>query len=223
MDQPFATFRYYYLSWVQLHELKLIEVGRETVGEENDLSIIEPDEGSVRDSGDSAHQPSLPEDDSFHDCDVEAKHSVERQRPTLTTRVEQSTDDADKVEHSIYIPQDTIGQALSTNQRHSGAGTPPEYYRPSTSSSARPGAVSVDSDYSPTAYQPHPVFPGLTSDSNSGKPLEDVSGKSLLPVSRKQGGIMSGSSLADTISSIWTRRNNTTEARGRKETSKDGE
>ena len=42
IDQPFATFRYYYRTWDQLRELGLLDLDHTGGGEENDLSVIEP-------------------------------------------------------------------------------------------------------------------------------------------------------------------------------------
>ncbi|CAO2653332.1 Nn.00g027430.m01.CDS01 [Neocucurbitaria sp. VM-36] len=48
VDQPFATFRYYYRTWDQLQNLGLLdEEWNGDAGEDNDLSIIEPNEASV--------------------------------------------------------------------------------------------------------------------------------------------------------------------------------
>ncbi|KAJ4361806.1 hypothetical protein N0V83_010747 [Neocucurbitaria cava] len=44
IDQPFATFRYYYRTWDQLRDLGLLDEEWNRAGEENDLSIIEPNE-----------------------------------------------------------------------------------------------------------------------------------------------------------------------------------
>ncbi|KAH6875611.1 hypothetical protein BKA58DRAFT_428055 [Alternaria rosae] len=45
IDQPFATFRYYCRNWDQLRELGLLDQNRGGAGEENDLPVIEPNEG----------------------------------------------------------------------------------------------------------------------------------------------------------------------------------
>ncbi|KAF3031986.1 hypothetical protein E8E11_000743 [Didymella keratinophila] len=51
VDQPFATFQYHYRTWDQLRELGLLDKYY-TESEVNDLSIIEPSDGSVT-GGDS--------------------------------------------------------------------------------------------------------------------------------------------------------------------------
>ena len=42
IDQPFATFRYYYRTWDQLRDLGLLDQDHTGGGVENDLSVIEP-------------------------------------------------------------------------------------------------------------------------------------------------------------------------------------
>jgi hypothetical protein len=69
VDQPFCTFRYYYRTWEQLKDLGLLEDKWHGEAEENDLSVIEPYEGSVRDEGASSdkHQSGDSLDDVFVD------------------------------------------------------------------------------------------------------------------------------------------------------------
>lgn len=47
MDQPFATFRYYYRTWDQLQDLGFHEHCWHQTGEEDDLSVIEPYDGRI--------------------------------------------------------------------------------------------------------------------------------------------------------------------------------
>lgn len=42
IDQPFATFRYYYRTWDQLRELGLLEPGEAIASEDDNLPVIEP-------------------------------------------------------------------------------------------------------------------------------------------------------------------------------------
>lgn len=44
IDQPFARFRYYYRTWEQLRDLGLLDDECVSIGEENDLSVIEPED-----------------------------------------------------------------------------------------------------------------------------------------------------------------------------------
>lgn len=52
VDKPFATFRYYYRTWAQIGELGLSEDVVEE-GELNDLSVIEPDDTSIKRASDA--------------------------------------------------------------------------------------------------------------------------------------------------------------------------
>lgn len=76
VDQPFATFRYYYRTWGQLRDLGLLEQDHTRDGEENDLSVIEPLEDSSYEAVEvkSAQSPLDTEtEDVFHDCKVNLK------------------------------------------------------------------------------------------------------------------------------------------------------
>lgn len=48
VDQPFATFRYYYRTWNQLRDLGVLRPDHSGAGEEDGLSVIEPLDDSVR-------------------------------------------------------------------------------------------------------------------------------------------------------------------------------
>jgi hypothetical protein len=70
VDQPFATFKYFYRTWEQLRDLGPLSDGRQSAGEENDMSVIEPDEESI--AGDEARGAARASDreteDVVHDC-----------------------------------------------------------------------------------------------------------------------------------------------------------
>ncbi|KAF1924001.1 uncharacterized protein M421DRAFT_404251 [Didymella exigua CBS 183.55] len=51
VDQPFATFRYSYRTWEQLRELGLLDNEYYAESEGNDMSVIEPEDGSTNGSG----------------------------------------------------------------------------------------------------------------------------------------------------------------------------
>lgn len=73
VDQPFATFRYFYRTWDQLHDLGLLDHEYYAESEENYLSVIEPDTSSA-------------------DCDND------RQDPQIGTAEQKGADDACKVD-----------------------------------------------------------------------------------------------------------------------------
>ncbi|KAF3040718.1 hypothetical protein E8E12_007015 [Didymella heteroderae] len=51
VDQPFATFRYHYRTWDQLRELGLLDNDYYAESEVNDMSVIEPENGSASGHG----------------------------------------------------------------------------------------------------------------------------------------------------------------------------
>ncbi|KAI4915254.1 hypothetical protein J4E85_010378 [Alternaria conjuncta] len=72
VDQPFATFRYYCRSWDQLRDLGLLDQNRGVAGEENDLPVIEPNEGGGTDEAiegiRASSAMSRDSEDVFQDC-----------------------------------------------------------------------------------------------------------------------------------------------------------
>jgi hypothetical protein len=96
IDQPFATFRYYYRTWNQLRDLGLLEQDLLRAGEENDLSVIEPQEDSVRETGANrtCSSTSKRSEDVFHDCSEEVSDENRKHRtaspysPPRSTSVE---------------------------------------------------------------------------------------------------------------------------------------
>jgi hypothetical protein len=96
IDQPFATFRYFYRTWDQLRDLGLLEQDLLRAGEENDLSVIEPQEESVQETGAirTCSSTSKRSEDVFHDCSEGINDENKRRRtptpssPTRSTSVE---------------------------------------------------------------------------------------------------------------------------------------
>ena len=85
IDQPFATFRYYYRTWDQLRDLGLLEQDLVRAGEDNDLSVIEPQEESIRETGAdrTCSSTSKRSEDVFHDCSEGVNNeNKKRQTPT---------------------------------------------------------------------------------------------------------------------------------------------
>ncbi|EDU39565.1 hypothetical protein PtrSN002B_005249 [Pyrenophora tritici-repentis] len=71
IDQPFATFRYYYRTWDQLRDLGLLEQDHSRDGEENDLSVIEPlgdDSCGAMEVNRTRSSLGTESEDAFHDC-----------------------------------------------------------------------------------------------------------------------------------------------------------
>jgi hypothetical protein len=78
IDQPFATFRYYYRSWNQLRKLGLLEQDISGTGEEDDLPVIEPQEGIMDRTKDDIRPYSTiskKSEDVFQDCKENFNHT----------------------------------------------------------------------------------------------------------------------------------------------------
>jgi hypothetical protein len=71
IDQPFATFRYYYRSWDQLRGLGLLDQHVSGAGEDNDLPVIEPREDDIDEAKEGTRACSVVSKDLgsvFQDC-----------------------------------------------------------------------------------------------------------------------------------------------------------
>jgi hypothetical protein len=88
VHQPVATFRYYYRTWNQLREFGLMDRALSGAGEDNDLSVVEPLDGSVRGGSRadrSRSSTSRESEDVFVDCnDGITEHQGHRTTPART-------------------------------------------------------------------------------------------------------------------------------------------
>jgi hypothetical protein len=177
IDQPFATFKYFYRTWEQLNYLGLL--AEEAAGEE-EMPVIEPynAEGSQRSLSTTRNVSSAsnPGSDIFYECGKGAVDAEGQAGSSVTETTQRVTDSSEQPR--AYIPRgaprekasdETVKMGRQTRQRHSGVGTPPQLYRlsvppsiklvPSQQSTRTPPGGPHRSDYtSSTAYSPHPAY-----------------------------------------------------------------
>jgi hypothetical protein len=178
VDQPFATFRYYYRTWDHLRDLGLLEQDLLRAGEENDLSVIEPqEERSAWETGDrTCSSTSKRSEDIFHDCSEGINDEHKKQQtakaasPTRSRSVESQRPSTGRVslrrvsnteQPRAYIPRgapvfkpDTSDEQSNkqVKERDSFVLTPPRFYRLSV-----PPSVRLDPPE--PATRPLPPFP----------------------------------------------------------------
>lgn len=182
VDQPFCTFRYYYRTWEQLRDLGVLEEKWNGEAEEDDLSVIEPQEGSVRNdeaSSGERHSGDHPAD-VFHGCadgPADAREHNEPSRtnlqhdgdpitadPTAQSTVEtrQPSRGESPQKRTSYVPRGAPGTESTTSDEETDTLTGPHYYRLSVPPSikhvpAEPDAVS----------RPRPNIPQQSESSSS--------------------------------------------------------
>ncbi|RMZ66462.1 glutaminase a [Pyrenophora seminiperda CCB06] len=82
IDEPLATFRYYYRTWDQLRDLGLLEQKHAGEGEENDLSVIEPlEDDSCGAMEEDRAQSSLSSESSIGSKSEQTTHTDARIQP----------------------------------------------------------------------------------------------------------------------------------------------
>ncbi|KAF1843124.1 uncharacterized protein K460DRAFT_418247 [Cucurbitaria berberidis CBS 394.84] len=162
VDQPFATFRYYYRTWTQIRELGLLDEECNGAGEENDLSVIEPNEASYRgvEEDRRSHVSSRDFDEGFRDCNNGAggeecsgdghgdnRTDVSKWSPSRPLTPGCRASDTSEQPYT-YVPRgapdsktNAIDELLNhqAHQRISCAHTPPRFYRLSV-----PPSVKLD-------------------------------------------------------------------------------
>ncbi|KAF2125900.1 hypothetical protein P153DRAFT_348103 [Dothidotthia symphoricarpi CBS 119687] len=229
-NQPFATFRYYYRTWEQLRDLGLLEE-EYGAGEENDLSVIEP-EGAVSqdETEDDDEDTDRITNDEIEDENMASsvRHTSERCQSMVEVKIPSTTvtphrQASDTSEHPrVYLPRGTPttcpnavdGQANAQEQRHNGVSTPSSVYRlsfppsvkldaPDQSLRPLPAVPEKSSSYSNTSYRPHPAYPVEEWAVRTPSPEKSFrDGVSTPPLVRKR----HASSLMQMISSTWKRR-----------------
>lgn len=153
VDQPFATFRYYYRTWDQLRELGLLSDNCYAESEDNDIPIIEPGEGNSTEE--SSSDPTSPQkvkgrsarviherpevvnqakDDkiSVRDWDAEARKGGGRnisasmfKQPTHAPSTEHESSRRDNIASGTYVPCGAPASEVTT-------GSPPPLRRRGT-------------------------------------------------------------------------------------------
>lgn len=222
-DQPFATFRYYYRTWEQLRDLGMLEGEHSGTGEENDLSIIEP-EGSVRQNeGEDDQSSNSVAIDYFQNQSLEslAKYSPEGLQSAVGAKgLSTAAMGSDMSEQPrVYIPHGAPTTQLNAPEeqpaeQHSGVFTPPSLYRLSIPPAVKfdvpvqctrllPSTPSKAGSSSSTSYCPHPAYPVEEWTVYIPSPVKSVRDSVMTPPLLKKG---KASSLMDMISATWKRR-----------------
>ena len=189
VDQPFATFRYFYRTWDQLYDLGLLNHEYYAESEENYLSVIEPDTSSAGCSDERQYaqlgtiEQKGPDDAckvdneevSVNSGDEKAEYETKKgcdQHITATDETrddESSTSRRDNNPPGTYIPRGAPGSDPAMEIPE-----PPSYreslntYRLSMPPSVifeapEPRPLPVPQKHrrlsSSTAYHPHPAYP----------------------------------------------------------------
>jgi hypothetical protein len=155
IDQPFATFRYYYRTWEQLENMGLLEQAWRSEGEENDIPVIEPCVDGARYEG-SSRASRKDADDVFYECangttdsrSQTTHSSTDSQRKSPTKRAFWRSPPKTKRSSSVdawqsspcasdqlpaYVPRGAPGAhreaQVIAQQRNSITRTPPQSYR----------------------------------------------------------------------------------------------
>lgn len=221
VDQPFATFKYYYRTWEQLHQLGVLDVAAE---DEEDLPVIEPydAEGSQSTVSEARNvsRASTKGDDIFYDCN----DSGTKAKDNAALSLSETQHSAGASAHPrAYIPRGAPSEKASdealktdkqTQQRHSGTGTPPQFYRLSVPPSVKleppqqtieplpAGPHNSDTSTSSTFYQPHPAYPLEEWRVRTPSPVKSLrEGISTPPMEKSR-----ASSLFSAFTSTWKRR-----------------
>jgi hypothetical protein len=201
-DQPFATFRYYYRTWEQLHYLGLIDGDSDV-----EFSVIEPHEPNTLRLNEE-------EEDEF----------------SLTEALEDVEDGADRIptfHPQTYVPTGAPhADARSIEDRPdsqrsyrpSGITTPPQLCRLSVppalkleptqhSSRLLPTIPQKTASFSEmTTYRPHPVYPVEDWMSSTPSPAKSIRGMTPVPLLLEKKKAYAPSSLVTMVTNAWKRR-----------------
>ncbi|EAT80733.1 hypothetical protein HBI56_227900 [Parastagonospora nodorum] len=222
IDQPFATFKYFYRTWEQLHHLGLLA---EDALDENDMPIIEPydADGSQRSlsTARNVSRASTRGDDIFFECgdsaaatEGQAASSVSGPAQCVSGSLEQPRAYIPRGAPSEKASEETLRTGRQSRQRHSGGvGTAPQSYRLSMPPSIKlvptqqsnkvlPTIPKKDDARSSTAYSPHPAYPVDEWRLRTPSPVKSVrEGISTPPMAKSR-----ASSLFSAFTSSWKRR-----------------
>ncbi|KAJ4360908.1 uncharacterized protein N0V89_001477 [Didymosphaeria variabile] len=163
VDKPFATFRYYYRTWAQILEMGLSEDEIVENGEDNDLSVIEPEDT----------------DDSRNDR-VEVRDFAPQDSGTVFRPSNDGAGDPPKSPRKTYINTASPrirggGSGIHSDEyarapSHHDLSRTPSNYRLSVPPSCRfdppqplrralPTIPQKHDPAADTSYKPHPVYP----------------------------------------------------------------
>jgi hypothetical protein len=222
VDQPFATFKYYYRTWEQLHELGVLD--EDTMGQDN-LPVIEPydAEGSQSSVSNARNvsRASTKGDDIFYEC---GENAIEAKDDAAAQSISETRDNATSSERPrAYVPRgapskkasgETLKTGEPTPKRHSGVGTPPQFYRLSVPPSLKldlpkqtikllpPDPSKSSSPTWSTCYRPHPAYPVEEWRMRTPSPVKSIRESISTPPMEKS----RASSLFNAFTSTWKRR-----------------
>ncbi|KAH7402373.1 hypothetical protein DE146DRAFT_788060 [Phaeosphaeria sp. MPI-PUGE-AT-0046c] len=233
VDQPFATFMYFYRTRDQLRYLGLLEDEEQGGVIDNDLPVIEPCEDSF--VGEDEKSSSLGSEDLDGMC-YEAGYTSDIQ--DVLNGHQSSTSKRSGWSTNVYeaprgyiprgAPSTSSGaeasgerKAKQTRHRHSGMHTPPQYHRLSMLPSVKldppqpcpkpqlTGPRKSDSSSS-TSYRPHPAYPFEKWRQRTPSPVKSVrDGITTPPLEKHKQQGFRASSLVNVFTSTWRRRGNT--------------
>ncbi|KAH6633719.1 hypothetical protein C7974DRAFT_309855 [Boeremia exigua] len=189
VDQPFATFRYYYYTWRQLGDLGLLNFSYYPQSEENDMPVIEPGEDGTNDYND-AYGATTEDvvhtdlgDDLLADSDGIPIHDWGKTEQTTqdaykytfqpfhsTSHLRRSSLRSDNIASGTYVPRGAPASEVSTGSPPSRRcrsrrdlhrlSMPPSIRLEAPEPALRPLPVPQKNSASPsTAYRPHPAYP----------------------------------------------------------------
>jgi hypothetical protein len=207
VDQPFASFRYYYRTWHQLQELGLFNEESEVSG------------SSVNDEeADNLKRKDMP-NNGLDDGNGGLEDVFS------TVRL---SDDEDKgiSARSVSAPHER------TQERHSRMVTPPQLYRlsvppnlkfepPKPPSQNLPSIPQKSNSYSSLAYRPHPAYPVEQWIARTPSPVKSVREAISSPAPGKRR-VFTATSLISVISNAWRRRGTPTSECENDMTGRDG-
>ncbi|KAL1600664.1 hypothetical protein SLS60_007052 [Paraconiothyrium brasiliense] len=162
VDKPFATFRYYYRTWAQILEMGLSEDEIVEDGEDNDLSVIEPDDTDSRNDRiggwDFAPQGSEMVHQSSHDGAGDPPSSPLKTYTTTASPSIRGGGSRDYTDEYARAPSRLDLNRTSSDHRLS---VPPSCRLdpPEPSRRALPTIPQKRDPAADTSYQPHPVYP----------------------------------------------------------------
>ncbi|KAF2729204.1 hypothetical protein EJ04DRAFT_589486 [Polyplosphaeria fusca] len=216
VDQPFATFRYYYRTWGQLEELCLFQEGTD----EPAMSIIEPssfEPGPADPEKMAIETKQSDSDDVFKESgegkggNIKRSYYVPRGAPDSRNGRPQSS-----FHEPVCVSRDLQPRSQSQGEvRHSGLGTPPRFYGLSALPPVKfelpaPPTRSLPSippkhDVSSTEYRPHPAYPVEDWAMKTPSPVKSMrDGISTPPLGARRG--FGGLSIMNAVSNAWRRR-----------------
>jgi hypothetical protein len=216
VDQPFATFRYYYRTWDQLRDLGLLEQHHTGAGEENDLSVIEPPDGSVYETGVaevSCSSTSKASEDIFQDCSEAAndKNSCNgTEENALSKRLKTANPSSGATRPtSVETRRPSSSTRGISLRRVSNSSEPPSVKLDTTKPASRrlPTNPQKRNSQSSISYCPHPAYTVEDWTVRTLSPVKSVKeGTSTPPLEKRRERGRSAAALISVIASVWRRR-----------------